>query len=713
MNISDKSATTIKPIKKTYKIGWKEFCFETWKIGLLAWGSVTMNDSFWNVVFTTAWFKTEWLNREASFFPLLVEFQEKFYATGKIWWNRFQRREGRPTDSAILTSRLIDRPIRPMFPKWIINDTQIIVSVLSSTGEKNLWSWWITTASIALLMTGSPFEWPVSWVNVILTNSGEFVFDPEIVEKENIKLSLTIAGSIDAITMVEAEWKEVSEEEMLKWLEYWHNIIKEICKSQIDFIKDYREQFWISKTEASFNSPDEELYEKVKEFLTIDKLESIYNKWKKEFQEILNNFDKEVKDFLISEKLLEEDSEANFVWALVYKRVQEAVRKNILEKDMRLDGRGLDEVREIVWETNFLPRTHWSALFQRGLTQALSITTLWWPNDEITIDDMMWEWSKRYMHHYNFPPYSVWEIRMIRWVWRREIWHWTLAEKALSPVLPCEEDFPYVIRVVSEITSCNGSSSMASVCWSTMSLMSAWVPIKRAVAWVAMGMIYDENSGKYKILSDIQAQEDFLWDMDFKLARTKNWITAMQLDVKIKWLKMDIFKETFIQWKKSTDYILDKMKWIIGEVSENLSPYAPLIMNIMVPEDKIREIIWRGWENIQRMEKEYQVKISIADDGNTTITAESQESGNMAIVDIKKILWVPFAWYKWKWKVVKIIDGIGAIVEFRWKSGMIHISKLSSSRVLKVEDVVKIWEEVEFTIIQVDTINWRIGLKKV
>ena len=713
MNISDKSATTIKPIKKTYKIGWKEFCFETWKIGLLAWGSVTMNDSFWNVVFTTAWFKTEWLNREASFFPLLVEFQEKFYATGKIWWNRFQRREGRPTDSAILTSRLIDRPIRPMFPKWIINDTQIIVSVLSSTGEKNLWSWWITTASIALLMTGSPFEWPVSWVNVILTNSGEFVFDPEIVEKENIKLSLTIAGSIDAITMVEAEWKEVSEEEMLKWLEYWHNIIKEICKSQIDFIKDYREQFWISKTEASFNSPDEELYEKVKEFLTIDKLESIYNKWKKEFQEILNNFDKEVKDFLIKEKLLEEDSESNFVWGLVYKRVQEVVRKNILEKDMRLDGRGLDEVREIVWETNFLPRTHWSALFQRGLTQALSITTLWWPNDEITIDDMMWEWSKRYMHHYNFPPYSVWEIRMIRWVWRREIWHWTLAEKALSPVLPCEEDFPYVIRVVSEITSCNGSSSMASVCWSTMSLMSAWVPIKRAVAWVAMGMIYDENSGKYKILSDIQAQEDFLWDMDFKLARTKNWITAMQLDVKIKWLKMDIFKETFIQWKKSTDYILDKMKWIIGEVSENLSPYAPLIMNIMVPEDKIREIIWRGWENIQRMEKEYQVKISIADDGNTTITAESQESGNMAIVDIKKILWVPFAWYKWKWKVVKIIDGIGAIVEFRWKSGMIHISKLSSSRVLKVEDVVKIWEEVEFTIIQVDTINWRIGLKKV
>ena len=389
------------------------------------------------------------------------------------------------------------------------------------------------------------------------------------------------------------------------------------------------------------------------------------------------------------------------------------MRAWVLEKQRRLDGRTPAEVRQIWWEVWLLPRTHGSALFARGMTQALSVTTLGWPDDEMTLDDMMWERGKRYIHHYNFPPYSVWEVRMMRWVWRREIWHGALAERALVPVLPSEEDFPYVMRVVSEITTCNGSSSMASVCGSSMSLMHAWVPISSPVAGIAMGMVYDEKTGKYIILSDIQAQEDFLGDMDFKLARTKNGITAMQLDVKIKGLKMWVFKETFAQASISINTILDSMLQIIPEPSKELSPYAPLIISMMVPEAKIREVIGKWGENVQRMEKEYGVKVSIADDGNTTITANSQEWWQKAIEDIKEILWEPEVGYHGKWKVVKIIDGTGAIVEFRGRnSGMIHISKLSDCRVNKVEDIVKMWDEVEFSIIQVDKEKGRIGLKR-
>ena len=700
------------PLKKSYTIDGKEISFETGKIGLLASGAVTMSDREGNVVFTTTGFKTEWLNEQAGFFPLVVDFQEKFYASGQIGGNRFQRREGRPSDGATLTARMIDRPIRPMFPKGIINDTQIIVTVLSSTTEKDLWTWGITSASLGLLMTGAPFEGPIAWVNVVLTNEWKYISEPSTQEQENAKLNLTVAGTIDAITMVEAGWQEVSDEEMLAGLEYAFDLIKSLCEAQLDFIKDYKEQFGIPVIEASFNNPDESLFEKVQDFLTFEKLESLYNKSKQEFQNVLDGFDIEVKEYLLSEWIVSEEDDTSFVGTLVYKRVKEVMRKNLLEKSMRLDGRATDEVREVTGEVGLLPRPHGSALFQRGITQALSIATLGGPDDEMTIDGMMGASVKRYIHHYNFPPYSVGEVRMMRWVGRREIGHGALAERALVPVLPDEEDFPYVMRVVSEITTCNGSSSMASVCGSTMSLMHAWVPIKAPVAGVAIGMIYDADSGNYKILSDIQAQEDFLWDMDFKLTRTPKWVTAMQLDVKIKWLKMDVFRETFVQWKEAIDYILGKMLAVIPESNKELSPYAPLIMNIAVPEDKIREVIGKGWENVQRMEKEYWVKVSIAEDGNTTITADSQEGGQKAIADIKQLLWVPEVGYIGKWKIVKIIDGTWAIVEFAWKSWMIHISKLAAERVNKVEDIVKLWEEVEFSIIQVDIMKWRIGLKR-
>lgn len=717
--LSDKNATSIKPLSKIYDIAGQKITFETGKLWLLTNWAVTISDEHWNILFVTVGFKEDWLNKEADFFPLVVDWQEKFYATGKIGGNRFQKREGRPTDEATLTARIIDRPIRPMFPKWIINDTQIIATVLSSNSEKNLWHWGIVWASIWLLMAWTPFEWPVSWCRLAVMQDGTYIFNPTISDEEEAKLNLLTAWTIDAITMVEAWAKEVSDEEMIKALEKSHEIIKEICKAQEDYISEYKKSFWIPTPKVSFNLPNEELYEVVKNFLTEEKMEVLYDKWKKDFQHELDNLDLEVKDYIWNiyfkwEYDMEKDENdiASNIWNLVYKRVKEIMRNNILKKERRLDGRKLNEVREVIWEVGLLPRTHGSALFQRWMTQSLSITTLWWPDDVQTLDWMMPEGEKRYMHHYNFPPYSVGEVRMLRWVGRREIWHGALAERALIPVLPSIEEFPYTIRVVSEITTCNGSSSMASICGSSMSLMNAWVPIKEPVAWVAMWMIYDEKTWEYKILSDIQAQEDFLWDMDFKVARTKNWITAMQLDVKIKWLKMDVFRETFANSKEAISYIMWKMLEVQPKVAEKLSPYAPLIMSINIPVDKISAIIWKWWENVQRMEKENNVRISIEDDWLTWITASNQEWWQKVIEEINEMLWEPEVWYKGTWKVVKIIDWTGAIIEFKGKTWMIHISKLTFKRVNKVEEILNLWDEVKFEIIQIDKEKWKLGLKR-
>ncbi len=720
INLSDKNATTLTPIKKSYNIDGKNITFESWKLGLLINWSVTISDEDDNMLFVSTWFKQEGLNEKADFFPLVVDWQERFYATGKIWGNRFQKREWRPSEEATLTARLIDRPIRPMFPKWIINDTQIIATVLSSSWEKELWLWGISWASIWLMLAWTPFEWPVSGCKISLLNDWSYIFNPSSKEEKDAKLTLLTAWTLDAITMVEAWANEASDEEMVDALEKSHEIIKQICNAQIDFIDEYKKVFPIEEAVVKYNVPDESLYDLVKDFLSEEKMEVLYNKWKKEFQKELNSLDEQVKEFLLSkwysfdesyedqEMIVDEDS----IWAMVYKRVKEVMRKNILDNEKRLDGRKIDEVRPVIWEVWLLPRTHGSALFQRWMTQALSIATLWWPDDVQTLDWMMPESEKRYLHHYNFPPYSVGEVRMMRGVGRREIGHWALAERALVPVLPSEEEFPYTIRVVSEITTCNGSSSMASVCGSTMSLMHAWVPIKSPVAWVAMWMIYDEETGNYKILSDIQAQEDFLGDMDFKVARTAKWITAMQLDVKIKWLKMDVFREAFKQSSWSIDYILWEMLKVQAEPNKNLSPYAPLILNYQIPVKKISNIIGKWWENIQRMEKEYWVRVSIADDWLATITADNQSGWEKVISEIKEILWSPEVGYKWTWKVVKIIDWTWAIVEFRWKSWMIHISKLSYKRIENVEDVLKLWDDVDFEIIQVDLDKWRIWLKR-
>lgn len=717
--ISDKNAPLLEPLKKTYEIEWQKITFESWKIWLLIDWAVTISDENDNILFVTAWFKQDWLNEKADFFPLVVDFQEKYYATGKIWGNKFQKREWRPTDDATLSARLIDRPIRPMFPKGIVNDTQVIVTVLSASWERELGFWWIVWASLTLMMAWTPFEWPVWACRLALMADWKYIFNPSVEEEKSSILNLLTAGTSDAITMVEAAAKEASDKQMLDALAKSHEIIKKIIEAEKDYLALYKDKYWIPEPKVVYNLPNADIYSEIKEFLTEEKLEVLYDKGKKEFQKELDNLTDLTKEYLLwvwynfedenQEKYLDENS----IWEFVYKRVKEVMRKNILQNERRLDWRKLDEVRTVSWEVSLLPRTHGSALFRRGLTQALSVTTLWGPDDTQVLDGMMPETEKIYMHHYNFPPYSVWEVRMLRWVWRREIWHWALAEKALVAVLPSLEEFPYTIRVVSEIMTCNGSSSMASICGSTMSLMNAWVPIKAPVAWVAMWMIYDEETWNYKILSDIQAQEDFLWDMDFKVWRTKNWITAMQLDVKIKWLKLEVFENTFKQSKWAIDYILEEMLKVQPKVAENLSPYAPLILKISIPVDKISAVIWRGWENVQKMEKDYSVSISIADDWLTTITASSQENWDTVIAKIKEIIWEPEVWYKWTWIVSKIIDWVWAIVDFKWKSWMIHISKLSYKRIAKVEDLLKVGDSVDFEILEIDNVKWKIWLKRV
>ena len=718
IGISDRNAPLLKPLKKTYEIEGQKITFETGKLGLLIDWAVTISDENDNILFVTAWFKQEGINEKADFFPLVVDFQEKYYATWKIWGNKFQKREWRPTDDATLSARLIDRPIRPMFPKGIVNDTQIIATVLSASWERELGFWWITWASLTLMMAWTPFEWPVAGCKIAVLEDETYVFNPTIEVENSAILNLLTAWTEDALTMVEAGAKEVSDEVMLRALAKSHEIIKKIIEAESDFMKDYKENFWIPEVEVFYNLPDESIYSEIREFLTEEKLEALYNKWKKDFHNEFNKLTSETKEFLLEkwynfdledEKTLDESS----IWSFVEKRVKEVMRKNILEKNRRLDWRNLDEVRQVSWEVALLPRTHGSALFRRWLTQALTITTLWGPDDTQILDWMMPETEKTYIHHYNFPPYSVWDIRPLRWTWRREIGHWALAERALVPVIPRLEEFPYTITVVSEIMTCNGSSSMASICGSTMSLMNAWVPIKAPVAWVAMWMIYDEETGNYKILSDIQAQEDFLWDMDFKVWRTKKWITAMQLDVKIKWLSLEVFKNAFAQSVTAIDYILDEMLKVQPKVAEKLSPYAPLILKVMIPVEKISAVIWRGGENVQKMEKDFDVKISIADDWLTTITANSQENWDVVIAKIKEIIWEPEVGYKGTWKVEKIIDWVWAIVEFKGKTWMIHISKLTFKRVAKVEEVLNVGDTVDFEILEIDTVKWKIWLKRI
>lgn len=712
VGLSDQNAQQKALVRHDFVIGGKKLAFESGKLALLADGSCVIRDEVGNYLLTSVGVRKE-ANPSASFFPLTVEFQEKYYAAGKIGGNRFMKRESRPSETAVLNSRLIDRPIRPMFPKGVLNEVQIISTILSSSGTSDFGFYGITGASLSLLLSGcKDFEGPVAGVRIMLMDDGSFAFDPSMEELKTAKLDMTFAGTEDAITMVESQGKEVPDSVILQGFEFGHALIKDFCRAQKDFMAKYSQIHQLPEFSLTIKSKNESLYDKVLGLVTDDRIKALYHVGKAEFHDRLEMLEDQVKADLGYTEDTEEMKGSDIV-EYVYAGVREHMRKNVLGSDLRLDGRKLDEVRAVRSECGILPRVHGSVLFQRGMTQALSITTLGGPGDIQIIDDMYEEDTKRYIHHYNFPPFSVGEVKPLRGPGRREIGHGRLAEKALEPVLPGLENFPYFIRVVSEITTCNGSSSMASVCGSSLSLMDAGVPITNMVAGVAMGMVYDDDSGKFKVLSDIQAQEDFLGDLDFKIASTDKGITALQMDCKIKGLSLDVIRSVMGQSGSALDYIRGEMRKELAAPRPNLSPYAPLIMSFVIPVERIREVIGKGGETIQRITKEFNVEIDINDDGTISITAKTQDTGNGAVNYIKAMLKEPEVGDIEVGKVVRILEGVGAIVEFgQGKSGMIHISKIARERVTNIEDFIKTGESVKVRILSVDKEKGRVGLER-
>lgn len=729
-HLKDSNARDRKIVSKTYNIAGKNITFETGRLALFAQGSVVIKDEEWNFLLTTAGIGSA---RDGDFFPLTVEYQEKYYASGKIGGNRFSKREGRPSESAILNSRLIDRPIRPMFPKWTRTEVQIISTIMSSSGVSDFGWYGITGASLSLLLSGvEGFEWAVSGVRIASDEEGNFIFDPTFEQLEKSHLDLTVAGTTGTITMVESQWNQVSNELMLKAFSFAHSVIVSLCEAQNDFVNEVKKFYEIPVLPLVISEENPEISAKVQNLVSREDLDSLYNLGKVEFYQkynelvekisinfVKNNFENENSenlDFDLAKKILEENEiKISLISDAIKDIVKSDMRAKVLNENIRLDGRKPNEVRPVSSMVGLLPRTHGSGLFERWVTQVLSVTTLGGPSDIQIVDDMYEEDLKRYIHHYNFPPFSVGEVRPLRGVGRREVGHGRLAEKALEPVLPSETDFPYMIRVVSETKTCNGSSSMASVCGSTLSLMDAGVPIKAMVAGVAMGMIFDEETGKYVILSDIQAQEDFLGDMDFKVARTDVGITALQMDCKISGLSMEVIASVFEQSVDAISYIMGEMKSCISSPRAELSPYAPFLLAIFVPEDKMREVIGKGGETIQWIEKNFWVDVDLQDDGHCTITAKTQEAGQNALNFIKNILKDIEIGDEYEGKIIKILDTVGAIVELgKGKEWMIHISKFGTTeRLENVNTVAKVGDIVKVRVYKIEKDKNRIGLEKI
>jgi len=625
-----------------------------------------------------------------DFLPLTVDYEEKLYAVGKIPGG-FIKREGKPSEKAILSARLIDRPLRPLFPKNLRNDVQVIATVLSVDQDNMPDILAINGASCALCISDIPFDGPVGAVSVGLVN-GEYVINPTVEESEKSRLRLSVAGTKDAVLMVEAGADEVSEDEMLNAILYGHEEIKKIIAFQEEIIKEVGKP----KMEIVTDDENEELEKAVREFATEKILKAIRIFDKTEREDCLDKIAEEtILNF--QEAYPESDKQITEILTTITK---EEVRKMISYEGIRPDGRTAKEIRPIWCEVGVLPRTHGSGLFTRGQTQVLTVATLGALGDVQILDGLGIEESKRYMHHYNFPPYSTGETRPMRGPGRREIGHGALAERALEPMIPPEEDFPYTIRLVSEVLSSNGSSSMASVCGSTLALMDAGVPIKAPVSGVAMGLIKQED--KVTILTDIQGMEDFYGDMDFKVAGTRNGITAIQMDIKIKGIDRDILKTALEQAREGRLYIMDKMLAVIPEPRKELSPYAPRIFTTTIDPEKIRDIIGPGGKTINKIISETNTKIDIEENGKVYIAAPDESAGVKALEIINKITQDVEVGKIYMGKVMRTTN-FGAFAEILpGKEGLIHISKLSSERVKRVEDVVKVGDEILVKVTDID-----------
>ena len=635
-----------------------------------------------------------------DFFPLTVSFEEKLYSVGKIPGG-FLRREGRPSEHATLTARMIDRPIRPLFAEGFRNEVQVVNTVLSVDQDASPEMAAMFGASLALCISDIPFNGPIAGVKVGRIN-GELVANPTVAQMEESDIDLTVAGTAQALNMVEAGAKEVSEEDMLAALMFGHEQIKKLCAFQEEIVAACGKE----KREIELYAVDETIDSEVRANFEAQIRAAVSIKEKLERYGKIDDLTDEAAQMIANKEYESEKDQNNAVkQAREICRSIEAdeVRRLIIEDKVRPDGRQIDEIRPLNSQVDLLPRVHGSALFTRGETQVLSTTTLGALNDNQIIDDLTVVDSKRFMHHYNFPPYCVGETGRMGNPGRREIGHGALGERALAQVLPSVDEFPYTIRTVADVMESNGSSSQASICAGTMSLMAAGVPIKAPVAGIAMGLIMDDNSGKYTVLTDIQGMEDHFGDMDFKVAGTKNGITALQMDIKVTGITKNIFEEALAQAHKARLEILDNMLACIPSPREQLSPYAPKIAMMNIDPDKIKDVIGPGGKMINEIIAQCDnVKIDIDDDGKVVIYHNDYDTIEKAKQMISDIVRVAKVGDVYAAKVVRL-EKFGAFVNlFGNTDGLLHISKISHHRVDKVEDVLKLGDIIDVKVTEID-----------
>lgn len=635
-----------------------------------------------------------------DFFPLTVSFEEKLYSVGKIPGG-FLRREGRPSEHATLTARMIDRPIRPLFAEGFRNEVQVVNTVLSVDQDASPEMAAMFGASLALCISDIPFNGPIAGVKVGRIN-GELVANPTVAQMEESDIDLTVAGTAQALNMVEAGAKEVSEEDMLAALMFGHEQIKKLCAFQEEIVAACGKE----KREIELYAVDETIDCEVRANFEAQIRAAVSIKEKLERYGKIDDLTDEAAEMIANKEYESEKDQNNAVkQAREICRGIEAdeVRRLIIEDKVRPDGRQIDEIRPLNSQVDLLPRVHGSALFTRGETQVLSTTTLGALNDNQIIDDLTVVDSKRFMHHYNFPPYCVGETGRMGNPGRREIGHGALGERALAQVLPSVDEFPYTIRTVADVMESNGSSSQASICAGTMSLMAAGVPIKAPVAGIAMGLIMDDNSGKYTVLTDIQGMEDHFGDMDFKVAGTKNGITALQMDIKVTGITKNIFEEALAQAHKARLEILDNMLACIPSPREQLSPYAPKIAMMNIDPDKIKDVIGPGGKMINEIIAQCDnVKIDIDDDGKVVIYHNDYDTIEKAKQTISDIVRVAKVGDVYAAKVVRL-EKFGAFVNlFGNTDGLLHISKISHHRVDKVEDVLKLGDIIDVKVTEID-----------
>ena len=676
-------------IRKDITIKDRELFFETGRIARQADGSVLIGENGTTVLVTAV--ASKGAETDKNFFPLFVEYREKFYAAGKIPGGFFKR-EGRPTEHETVSCRLIDRPIRPLFPDGFNFEVQVACTVLSSDQKHQSDVLGIIGASLALNMSEIPFETIVSGVRVGVGDDG-FILNPTFEEVDEGGLDIVVAGSDDSILMVEGGANEISEEKILEILDFAHEGIKKFNAFQREFLEACEIP---QKREVPEPKRDNELLEKLRTDYTEEVSKRSNIKGKLNRQRALSQLTREAVE-KYSEEYPDSGKE---IGGVLHEIEREIVRELIIKDKVRVDGRGFDDIRDIICEVGIMPQTHGSALFTRGETQSLVVVTLGTSQDEQRIDALRGESWKKFLLHYNFPPYSVGEVGFFRGPGRREIGHGVLAERSIRPVIPAEEDFPYTIRVVSDIMESNGSSSMATVCGSTLALMDAGVPITKPLAGIAMGLVLEGDD--YAILTDILGLEDHLGDMDFKVVGSRDGITAFQMDTKISGVSRAVLAEALEKAHKARINILETMLKTIHEPRAEISPNAPKIVQIVIPVDKIREIIGPGGKVIRHIQEESGAKIDIDDNGTVQIAAVDKEAGDKALRMVEAIIEEPELNKVYK-GIVKSVVKFGAFVEILpGKDGLLHISEIANKRIDKVEDVLNVGDELEVKIIGID-----------